>query len=370
MKQGMIGRLSLLSIVILFTAISLMGEQRPSSQWKTDFDKRSIDLAELISGGPPRDGIPALFDPRFISTREAGAWLKSQEPVLSISIGGDARAYPLQILIWHEIVNDRIGNLPVTVTFCPLCYSAIAFDGRTDRGELTFGVSGMLRHSDMVMYDHQTESFWQQLTGEAIVGNQIGAVLQQLPVQIISFGQFSAAYPLGRVLSRETGYQRPYGQNPYAGYDEITAHPFAFKGEFDDRLAPMEKVVAVSINQIDKAYPHTLTYDSRVIHDHVGEQPIVIFHSDGAVSAMGQTEIYASREVGSTGVFDPRVGGRFLRFRYVDGFFIDEDTDTVWDITGKAVDGKLIGQQLVPIGHGDYFAFAWLAFKPNTIIYR
>jgi hypothetical protein len=370
MKQEKIRWLSTLSMVLLFGTISSMGEQKQPELWKTDFDRRSIDLSELISGGPPKDGIPALFDPLFITTQEAGTWLRSQEPVLSINVEGEARAYPLQILIWHEIVNDRIRGLPVTVTFCPLCYSAIAFDGRTKRGNLTFGVSGMLRHSDMVMYDHQTESFWQQLTGEAIVGTQTGTVLKQLPAQLISFGQFSAAYPLGRVLSRETGHQKPYGRNPYAGYDDISGRPFAFKGDLDDRLAPMEKVIIVSMNQIDKAYPHTLTYDNGVTHDHLGGQPIVIFHSEGAVSALDQSEIYTSREVGSTGVFDPRLDGRFLRFRYVDGVFVDEETGTVWDITGKAVDGKLIGKQLVPIRHGDFFAFAWLAFKPGTLIYR
>jgi len=193
----------------------------PAQAISVDHGVIGIELSELMSGGPGKDGIPAIASPRFVSPEEAGRWLKFQEPVISLVVGGAARAYPLQILLWHEIVNDRIGGVPVAVTFCPLCYSAVAFDRRIEGSEYSFGVSGMLRNSDMIMYDRETESLWQQLFGEAIVGDLTGARLMPLPAQIISFRQFSAAYPNGRVLSRDTGYDRPYGRNPYVGYDDI-----------------------------------------------------------------------------------------------------------------------------------------------------
>ena len=337
--------------------------------WTTDVSKRSIDLDELMSGGPPKDGIPAIDDPRFVSPEAASAWLEPQEPVVLLEIDGDARAYPLQILTWHEIVTDEVGGVPVAVTFCPLCYSAVAFDRRLDGEVYTFGVSGFLRNSDLVMFDRQTESLWQQLTGEAIVGELTGKTLTQVPAQIVSFEQFREAHPEGRVLSRDTGHSRSYGRNPYAGYDQIGRPPFLFQGRIDDRLAPMEKVVTVEIDGVYKAYPHSLTREERVVHDTVGGRELVVFHADGAVSALDAERISASREIGTTGVFDPRVDDRTLRFRYRDGRFVDEETGSTWTVTGRAVAGPLEGAELEPIPHGNYFSFAWFAFRPETSVY-
>ncbi len=362
--------LALFCLIAILAALTAGGVPQGLSGWKTDTSKRAIELSELKSGGPGKDGIPAIDRPRFVSPDEARRWLKPQEPVISLLVNGEARAYPLQILIWHEIVNDRIDGRAVAVTFCPLCYSAVAFDRTVDGREYTFGVSGMLRNSDMVMYDRQTESLWQQLTGEAIVGELTGTKLTQLPAQIISFEQFSSAYEQGQVLSRETGYKRDYGRNPYVGYDDIFQRPFLYQGKFDGRLAPMEKLITVSLNQVDKAYPYSETRKRRTIHDEVGQQPIVIFHGPGAVSALDQAEIASSRQAGSVGVFDPRIDGRRLSFRFVNGKFMDEETGSTWDITGQAIEGTLKGKRLTPIVHGNEFAFAWLAFKPQTIIYR
>jgi len=336
--------------------------------WRTNTAKRSIDLSELMSGGPPRDGIPAIDRPKFVSITEARAWLREREPVIALEVEGEARAYPLQILVWHEIVNDEIRGTPVAVTFCPLCYSAIAFDRQLEGRTLSFGVSGMLRYSDMVMYDHETESWWQQFTGESIVGDLTGKRLQQLPAQIVGFAQFAAAHPEGRVLSRETGHRRDYGRNPYTGYDDINQTPFLFRGRRNERLPPMEKVVAIEIGGRFKAYPHSITRARRVIHDRVGPQEIVVFHSDGAASALDAGDISRSRDAGATGVFDPSVGRR-LQFRYEDGQFVDAETGSRWNILGQAVSGELRGRRLRRITHGDYFAFAWLAFRPETEIF-
>ena len=175
-------------------------------EWpKTDFSHRNVDLAEIESGGPPKDGIPAIDRPRFVGARAAQAWLRAEEPVIVLRAGREARAYPLQILMFHEIANDEFGGRPVAVTFCPLCNASIVFERRLGDRLLDFGTTGRLRHSDLVMYDRQTESWWQQFTGAGIVGQYAGARLQRVPSEIVSFGDFSAAHPLGLVLSRETG---------------------------------------------------------------------------------------------------------------------------------------------------------------------
>jgi hypothetical protein len=338
--------------------------------WNTNTARRLVELDELISGGPGKDGIPTIDNPRFEKSSEAKPWLGPAEPVITLVVDGKAKAYPLQILIWHEAVNDRIGEVPVLVTFCPLCYSADVYDRRVEQKEYTFGVSGMLRHSNLVMYDRQTESLWQQVTGEAIVGDMAWSVLKSIPAQIVSFEQFRRAYKDGLILSRKTGYRRRYGRNPYAGYDDISKRPFMFRAQTDDRLKPMEKVVAVSISNVSKAYPHVVTREKRVINDVISGKPIVVLHDDGAVSAVDRPLIAKSREVGSTGVFHREVDGQMLSFRYEDGKFYDDQTASIWNITGQAVQGPLKGKRLTPITHGDYFAFVWLVFKPETEIYK
>jgi len=339
-------------------------------QFDTDLTNATVDLSTLRAGGPSKDGIPSIDDPSFVSVAAARDWIDPKEPVILLEHNGAVRAYPLQILTYHEIVNDEIGGTPVAVTFCPLCYSSIAFERRLDGEPVTFGVSGLLRNSDLVMYDRKTETLWQQFTGEAIVGDRAGEELEIIPSQLISFRQFAENYPDGTVLSRNTGHNRPYGQNPYAGYDDVDQSPFAYDGPTDDRLPPKAKVVAVSLDGTHKAYPHSVTKKQRVLHDAIGGRPLVVFHAPGAVSALDAREIAESKEVGSTGVFDRRVGGRTLTFAYADdGRFEDEETGSVWTVTGRAVEGPLEGTQLDRISHGDYFAFAWFAFRPDAVVY-
>jgi len=363
---------TVVSLLVLSPAANAQSQDasRLLQSFDTDRSKYNIDLSTLQAGGPPKDGIPSIDNPSFESVEDARSWIEPQEPVIALVVKGEARAYPLQILTFHEIVNDRVGGVPVAVTFCPLCYSAIVFERTLDGEPVEFGVSGLLRMSDLVMYDRATETLWQQFNGRAIVGDRTGETLERLPSQIVSFAQFADAYPEGDVLSRDTGHDRPYGRNPYAGYDDIDKKPFLFRGETDGRLPPMEKVVAISLGGTDKAYPHRVTKAERVIRDTVAEQPIVVWHAEGAVSALDARRISQSKAVGSTGVFDPRLDGRVLHFRYEDGRFVDEETGSTWTITGRAVSGPLAGRQLDPIAHGDYFAFAWFAFKPQTTIYE
>ncbi|MDZ7755548.1 DUF3179 domain-containing protein [Rhodohalobacter sp.] len=337
--------------------------------WKTDLSKKSIDLKSLVSGGPPKDGIPSINKPEFVQFDDADSWINNEEPVIAFQYEGISRAYPLQIMIWHEIVNDRFDDTPVLITFCPLCYSAIVFDRRIDGEVHEFGVSGFLRHSDMIMFDRKTESLWQQFTGEAVVGSYTGKELKVLPSQIISYEQFKDAYPDGEILSRETGHRRSYGQNPYAGYDDINNTPFLMGDIEDDRLKPMEKVVGLRINGTQKAYPYAVTEKEGAINDTVGEEPVVIFHVDGARSALDAAEISNSRSDGSTGAFNRVINGQTLEFRYQSGEIRDQETGSTWDISGKAVSGELEGEQLEPLIFGDYFAFAWMVFWPETLLF-
>jgi hypothetical protein len=340
-----------------------------SEDWATDWNRHTVPYGELLALLPVRDGIPAIDDPQFISPEEAGAWLADNEPVIAFEWHGDARAYPLQIMTYHEIVNDVVGELPVTVTFCPLCNSAIVFDRDLNGTVYDFGTSGWLRNSDLVMYDRQTESLWQQFTGQGIVGELAGAQLEYLPVSIVSFADFKAAYPEGMVLSRETGYQRPYGQNPYPGYDAVGQNPFAFVGVPDGRLAAMERVIAVSLDEVDVAYPLSVLFEAGTINDTQSGQDLAIFHAGGTASALDSSLIALGADVGATGVFDPNLNGQKLTFVKEDGAIKDEQTGSSWNIFGQATSGPLAGESLRPLIHGDYFWFAWAAFRPDTIIY-
>jgi hypothetical protein len=338
--------------------------------WNTDWSKRSIEYDELLSGGPPRDGIPSIDEPTFITPEDAAEWLADNEPVIALEIEGDARAYPLQILTWHEIVNDTIEEVPVLVTFCPLCNSAITFDRRLGGEVYEFGTSGLLRNSDLVMYDRTTESLWQQLTGEAIVGNLVGQRLTFLPSSLVSFADFRESYPEGIVLSRDTGFSRDYGRNPYAGYDTIGRSPFLFTGPEDGRLPAVERVVTVALESVDVAYPLSILSEVGVIHDTQDGKDLVVFHTAGTSSALGAGVIAQGEDVGATGVFDPNLEGRLLTFAVDGGRIVDEQTGSTWNVLGQAIEGALAGSSLEPIVHGDHFWFAWAAFKPDTTVYQ
>ena len=339
--------------------------------WNTNWALHTINYDDILSGGPPRDGIPAIDAPKFIDQAAAAEWLVDNEPVIALEIGGDARAYPLQVVTWHEIVNDTVGEIPVIVTFCPLCNSALVFDRRFGDQVFEFGVSGLLRNSDLIMYDRTTESLWQQFTGEGIVGDLAGEQLTFLPSSLISFADFREAYPEGVVLSRDTGFNRDYGRNPYAGYDFAGADPFLFRGPTDGRLEAVERVVTVALDEagVDVAYPLSILAPASVINDSQGGQDLVVFHTGGTSSALGAGIIAEGEDVGATGVFDPHLNGEKLTFRKEGELIIDEETGSTWNIVGQAVSGPLTGEMLTPVVHGDHFWFSWAAFKPDTIIY-
>jgi hypothetical protein len=210
--------------------------------WRTDFDRTTADLSRVRSGGPPRDGIPSIDDPQFIPAGEETG-LAASEAVIGFALNGDARAYPVRILTWHEIVNDTVGGVPVAVTYCPLCNSSLIFDRRLDGAVLDFGTTGKLKDSNLIMYDRQTDSWWQQFTGESIAGTHAGARLELLPSRLQSWAQFTSQHPDGKVLVPNDPAMRNYGRNPYVGYD--TGFPFLYDGQLPRGISPMERVIVV-----------------------------------------------------------------------------------------------------------------------------
>lgn len=287
-------------ILVVFVWLASLAAADPK-QWQrewpqTDFSTTSVsNWAEILSGGPPRDGIPALSDPQFIRASEETR-IGAREPVITLELSGQLpRAYPLRYLTWHEIVNDRIGGVPVAVTYCPLCNSAMTFDRRTSGGVLTFGVSGKLRKSDMVMFDRETESWWQQALGQGIVGELTGVKLKTLPSWMESWQEFSERNPDGLVMA-EPAYNRAYGRNPYRGYDRST-RPFLYNGEMPPHgISPLARVVRVGT----RAWPLQRLAEVGELR----EGGVVISWRSGQASALDAAQIGAGRDVGSIRVRD------------------------------------------------------------------
>ncbi len=344
---------------------------RAESEFKTDFSKHSISYSEILSGGPPKDGIPPLDSPQFVSVSEAEAWLKPIEPVILVQVGEDARAYPIQILIWHEIVNDTVGGEPLIVTFCPLCNTAIAFKRTVDGKVLDFGTTGRLRYSNLIMYDRQTEAWWQQATGEAIAGELTGTQLEFYPATIISWQVFKTSYPQGKVLSRETGYPRDYGRNPYVGYDDVNKPPFLYDGPpTPDQLPPVARVLTIDLNGEAVAYPYETLEKVGVINDTAGGEPIVIIWQAGTASPLDGTTTASGHDVGTAAAYSRIVNKQVLTFVADNGIIKDNETDSTWNVLGAATSGPLAGAQLSAVIAVNHFWFSWAAFKPETKIYQ
>ncbi|GEM_PF-245566 len=291
--------------------VKLNSSRLSTRVWKTDFSRHTVEFDEIFSGGPGRDGIPPIDDPKFTTPELANEWLGDLEPVIAFEHNGDARAYPLQILMWHEVANDVVGGKPVLVTFCPLCNSAI-----------------------------------------------------------VSWSDFRAAHPDGKVLSRETGFSRNYGSNPYVGYDRVDNPPFLFRGDLDGRLLPKERVAAVTVGDADVAFPFSVLDTERVVNYNVSGLDLAVFFKPGTRSALGGALIGSAEEIGATGVFEANLDGRNLTFRADGDAYLDNETGSTWTILGVATDGPLAGKQLTPIVHANHFWFAWGAFKPDTVIYQ
>jgi hypothetical protein len=342
-----------------------------AQEFSTDFSISSIDFGEILSGGPPKDGIPSIDNPEFISVREVDGWINPNEPVILVDLNNEAKAYPLQILVWHEIVNDNVGGIPVIVTFCPLCNTAIAFS-RTVEGEIyDFGTTGRLRFSNLIMYDRQTETWWQQAEGKAIIGTLTGTQLEFLPSAIISWDDFKKNYPDGLVLSKQTGFSRSYGRNPYVGYDDVNNPPFLYQGpETPGRLPPVARVLAIEIGTETVAYPYELLSQEFAVNDIVAGEEIAVFWSPGTASALDAALIADGNDVGTAVSYRRRLNDSVLTFFYDGKNIIDNETGSTWDILGNAISGELTGNHLEPVISVNHFWFSWVAFRPETRVYQ
>ncbi len=294
MKNGL--RLFAITCVMLLALPALADPGRWTAEgWKTDFSQTSIPFNEILSGGPPRDGIPSIDNPIFAPASDITT-IGDREPVIQLQIGDDLRAYPLQVLTWHEIVNDTVGGAPVAVTYCPLCNASIVFDRRVGDRVFEFGTTGKLRNSDLVMYDRTTDSWWQQFTGEAIVGEMLGERLKLVPSRIVAFGDFKAENPQAKVLIPNNPEMRDYGRNPYAGYDSAAA-PFLYRGEMPEGIEPMARVIVVRT----AGEPFVVSME-KVRAEPFEQGGYRIEWAEGVNSALDRSSISESKDVGTVRV--------------------------------------------------------------------
>jgi len=331
-----------LALAALAVSASTVGSclAEPASwraEWpRTDFSRHTVPLQEIRSGGPPKDGIRSIDAPRFerLGNGAASGWaarIVDAEPVISLAIGDDARAYPLSVLIWHEIVNDVVSGVPVAVTYCPLCNASLVFDRTLENRVLEFGTTGKLRNSDLVMYDRQTESWWQQFGGDAIAGEMTGKRLRLIPSRLESFDRFRRRFPNGQVLIPNNPDTRRYGSNPYAGYDSSGQRPFLYDGSLPDGIDPMERVIAVETSPgHHEAWALPLLSGRGTIE--AGD--IVLKWEAGQTSALDKETVAGGRDIGNV-VVQRQQDGRL--------------SDIPYDVT---------------------FAFAFHAFRPDSPIHK
>lgn len=310
-----------------------------------------ISSNQIKSGGPPRDGIPSIDNPKFADANDVD-FIKETDLVIGLDVNGDTRAYPLSILVWHEIVNDVVGGMPVAVTYCPLCFTNQVFE-RTIYGDaVEFGTSGKLYNSNLVMYDRLTESLWSQALGFAITGELTGKTLEKVPFDVMKWKDWKNIHPDTKVLTRDTGHSRAYSVDPYGEYytEERIIFPVA---NMDDRMNLKELIVGYHDSGEYVAYKQKDIESQKVINDDVGEKKVLV------------TSLYED----NARIFDRNVNGKILQFEYVDGKIIDKSTNSEWNYDGKSVSGQLQGTELerLPIEPG--FWFEWVAFHPDTRVY-
>ena len=315
-------------------------------------EPREVSIYTLL----PKDGIRSIDDLSFVSAAEAGLDMADQEFVIGLIIGGDTRAYPINVLSRHEIVNDVVGGTPVAVTYCPLCFTGIVYDRRVGGETLEFGVSGKLIMNDLVMFDRQSDSLWQQILGEGITGRYKGTRLTPLAATQTTWAQWRDSHPETLVLDKNGGYGSDSYASYYAGGDKGVLGSFGS----DDRLPAKAFVLGLVLGDEPKAYPFQELERSPVLHDSLAGRDLVI--------------VYDGRS-GTAVAFDRRVDGRLLTFELVspvDGLQLrDQETGSIWaGLSGTAEDGPLAGTALRQVPSFYSFWFAWSDFYVNTDLYQ
>jgi hypothetical protein len=330
----------------------------------------TIRTEEIVWGGVPVDGIPALDNPSMIPAEEED-YLDPAEPVFGLSINGDHRAYPLRILDWHEMANDVVGGVPISLAYCTLCGAGIAYDGRGSDGEVyTFGSSGFLFRSNKLMYDRQTRTLWNQLTGEPVLGELVGSDrrLKIFPVVVTTWESWLSQHPDTVVLDLDTGYQRPYV--PGAAYGDYFAYDTTMfpVWQRSDLLETKDRIYAINLDGIPKAYPLDILFDEMVVNDTLGETPIVLIASQGEIIVDGENQ--------RVGEVSYSAGGEVRAYyRQGETFTPGPDPDTlldsdgqVWKITEDALLGP-DGETADRLGGHLAYWFGWFSFFPKTLIY-
>jgi hypothetical protein len=317
-------------------------------------EKHIVPLDQLVSGGPPPDGIPSIDSPKFNSVNDGNKFLGDSDKVVGININGDIRAYPLQILVWHEIVNDNVGGISVAITYCPLCFTNQVFDRKVNNTILEFGTSGKLYNSNLVMYDRSSKSLWSQALGEGIVGKYAGIKLEKLPFDVAYWKDWKKIYPQTKVLSKDTGSARPYGADPYGDY--YTAPDILFPvSNKDNRLGLKEIVVGLENRDWSKAYKLQDIEKLKVINDQLNNKSVTLFSLHPIMARL----------------FDPLVNGQALLFKYnfTNNTFTDNQTGSQWDFEGKSIEGPMKGKKLMRLPFDEGYWFEWAAFHPGTQVY-
>lgn len=312
---------------------------------------------DAVSGGPPKDGIPAIDKPKFTSAEEADKWLDDNDIVFGVVQNGIVKAYPQPVLVWHEIVNDEFDGKKVSVTYCPLTGTVIGFNRVLDDTETTFGVSGKLINNNVIMYDRLTDSYWPQVLGAAVKGPLFGSRLEEFPVIWTTWGLWKEKYPDTLVLSKETGYIRNYNRDPYGDYNPIggyyvrEATIFSNMAE-DDRFPPKTVVVGARSDGEAFAVVKDVIRQEKVINTNLGEIPIVIFYDE---------------ELDTVRFFNSLINENSVTFMLLEDGTIHDPSGLEWNVEGL---NKETGEQLEQINAFDAMWFAWFAFYPNTEVYN
>jgi hypothetical protein len=319
-----------------------------------------VNPANLVSGGPGRDGIPALTNPVVVSAGEADAFLAPGALVLGVVENGEARAYPHNVLWWHEIINDELGGIPIVVSYCPLTGSGMVSDAQIGGQILNFGVSGLLFENNLVMFDRATESLWSQMMVQGVCGDFAGAPAPLRPVVQSTWAAWRTWHPETTVVSFNTGFSRNYGNYPYGAYDQVGDESLLFPASQIDRRRPLKELTLGLVEAAGvKGYPYGTLGERSAFNDVVGGRPIVVVYDRNAEMALA---------------FDRRADGETLTFAVAEtgGFpfhLRDVETGSRWTLDGEAVDGPLAGSRVEQVATFSAMWFAWAIFHPNTELY-
>ena len=368
-KLNFILLISLSVSIVLLSAIVFLSTDEEKNIFKLSLGqeiKHTVPLDKIVSGGPPQDGIPSIDNPKFQSVQEADEILEDSELILGLNINGDIRAYPLQILVWHEIVNDVVGDQPVAVTYCPLCFTNQVFNRTlSDGNTVEFGTSGKLYNSNLVMYDRKSNSLWSQALGEGIVGEYAGVKLERIPFDVAYWKEWKELYPESKVLSRDTGSVRPYGADPYGDYytNDLILFPVA---NDDKRLGLKEIIIGLENNKDQyKAYKLQDIETNKVINDVIGKgkkialvslEPFMVRVFDRVIDNDNSEE--SKKEI----VVD-------LFYNQANNTLIDKVTDSELNFEGNFINGQLKDKQLNRLPMDQGFWFEWAAFHPETEVF-